>query len=110
MPAVCSTSRGSTTSCSPASATSASASKGSRAAARRKPRSERWLRVDYPVELAPNRKGGLPLRNPVLTASGTFGYGIEFANLLDLEQLGGIVTKSVSWRPPAGKHPPPSMQ
>jgi len=62
--------------------------------------------VDYPVELAPNRKGGLTLRNPVLTASGTFGYGIEFANLLDLEQLGGIVTKSVSWRPRAGNPPP----
>lgn len=39
---------------------------------------------------------GIKLRNPVLTASGTFGYGIEFAKLLDLNQLGGIVTKGLS--------------
>jgi dihydroorotate dehydrogenase (NAD+) catalytic subunit len=62
--------------------------------------------MDYPVELAPNRKGGLTLRNPVLTASGTFGYGIEFLGLLDIERLGAIVTKGVSWRPRSGNPPP----
>lgn len=45
---------------------------------------------------------GIPLRNPVLAASGTFGYGIEFADLLDLNKLGGIVTKGLSREPIAG--------
>lgn len=49
---------------------------------------------------------GIPLRNPVLTASGTFGYGIEFAPLLDLNALGGIVTKGLSREPIAGNPPP----
>jgi dihydroorotate dehydrogenase (NAD+) catalytic subunit len=49
---------------------------------------------------------GIPLRNPVLAASGTFAYGIEFARLLDLSQLGGIVTKGLSRHPIAGNPPP----
>ncbi|HTU48710.1 MAG TPA: dihydroorotate dehydrogenase [Bryobacteraceae bacterium] len=49
---------------------------------------------------------GIQLRNPVLAASGTFGYGIEFAPLLDLNQLGGIVTKGLSRDPIAGNPSP----
>src|SRR5436305_4784638 len=49
---------------------------------------------------------GIQLRNPVLAASGTFGYGLEFASLLDLNQLGGIVTKGLSLEPIAGKPAP----
>src|SRR3954465_13254092 len=49
---------------------------------------------------------GINLRNPVLAASGTFGYGIEFAPLLDLNQLGGIVTKGLSRQPIAGNPAP----
>ncbi|MGH9581726.1 MAG: dihydroorotate dehydrogenase [Bryobacteraceae bacterium] len=49
---------------------------------------------------------GIALRNPVLAASGTFGYGIEFAPLLDLNALGGIVTKGISREPIAGNPPP----
>lgn len=49
---------------------------------------------------------GIALRNPVLTASGTFGYGIEFAPLLDLNALGGIVIKGLSREPIAGNPPP----
>jgi dihydroorotate dehydrogenase (NAD+) catalytic subunit len=49
---------------------------------------------------------GVSLRNPVLAASGTFGYGIEFAPLLDLNALGGIVTKGLSRDPIAGNPPP----
>lgn len=49
---------------------------------------------------------GIRLRNPVLAASGTFGYGIEFAKLLDLNQLGGIVTKGLSREPIAGNPAP----
>lgn len=49
---------------------------------------------------------GIPLRNPVLAASGTFGYGIEFAHIVDLNQLGGIVTKGLSREPIAGNPAP----
>src|SRR3954454_1600333 len=49
---------------------------------------------------------GIKLRNPILTASGTFGYGLEFATLLDLNKLGGIVTKGLSIEPIAGNLAP----
>jgi dihydroorotate dehydrogenase (NAD+) catalytic subunit len=50
--------------------------------------------------------GGLELANPVLTASGTFGYGLEFAHLVALEKLGGIVTKGLSPEPIRGNPSP----
>jgi dihydroorotate dehydrogenase (NAD+) catalytic subunit len=50
--------------------------------------------------------GGIALRNPVLTASGTFGYGTEFAPFLDLERLGGFVAKSLTLAPRFGNPPP----
>ena len=49
--------------------------------------------------------GGIALRNPVLTASGTFGYGTELAPFLDLRRLGGIVTKSLTLEPRTGNLP-----
>ncbi len=49
--------------------------------------------------------GGIGLRNPVLTASGTFGYGVELAPMLDLLRLGGIVTKSLTLEPRTGNLP-----
>ncbi len=49
---------------------------------------------------------GIPLRNPVLAASGTFGYGLEFAPLCNLEKLGGLVTKGLSRYPIAGNPAP----
>jgi dihydroorotate dehydrogenase (NAD+) catalytic subunit len=52
------------------------------------------------------RLGPLELPNPILTASGTFGYGLEFAHLADLERLGGIVTKGLSLAPLPGNPPP----
>jgi dihydroorotate dehydrogenase (NAD+) catalytic subunit len=57
--------------------------------------------VDLRVELA-----GIRLRNPVLAASGTFGYGLELAPFLDLRRLGGIVTKSLTLLPRWGNPPP----
>ncbi len=51
------------------------------------------------------RIGKLDLKNPVLLASGTVGYGNEISNLTDLSQLGGIVTKSLSLRPRKGNPP-----
>ncbi len=49
---------------------------------------------------------GVRLKNPVLTASGTFGYGLEFANLMDLNAIGGIVVKGLSMKPIKGNPPP----
>ena len=49
---------------------------------------------------------GVHLRNPVLAASGTFGYGLEFEKLLDLNTLGGLVTKGLSREPIAGNPSP----
>jgi len=50
--------------------------------------------------------GTLSLKNPVIAASGTFGYGVEFAHLVDLNRLGGIVVKGLSLEPMAGAPPP----
>ncbi len=50
--------------------------------------------------------GALRLRNPILPASGTFGYGLEFAHLVDLSHLGGFVTKGLSREPIVGAPPP----
>ncbi|MGA2136288.1 MAG: dihydroorotate dehydrogenase, partial [Bryobacteraceae bacterium] len=49
---------------------------------------------------------GIPLRNPVLAASGTFGYGVEFERLLNLNELGGLVVKGLSRQPMDGNPPP----
>lgn len=49
---------------------------------------------------------GIPLRNPVIAASGTFGYGIEFEKILDLNSLGGFVTKGLSREPITGNPAP----
>ena len=50
--------------------------------------------------------GPLSLKNPILTASGTFGYGLEFEDFVDLACLGGICTKGLSLKPHAGSEPP----
>jgi len=50
--------------------------------------------------------GTLTLKNPVLTASGTFGYAAEFADFFDLNELGGIVTKTVTLEARPGNAPP----
>ncbi|HEY3170750.1 MAG TPA: dihydroorotate dehydrogenase, partial [Thermoanaerobaculia bacterium] len=50
--------------------------------------------------------GPLELRNPIVTASGTFGYGLEFTDFVDLSKIGGICTKGLSLEPHAGNLPP----
>jgi len=50
--------------------------------------------------------GSLELQNPVMTASGTFGYAREFENLLNLHRLGGIIVKGISLEPRSGNPPP----
>jgi dihydroorotate dehydrogenase (NAD+) catalytic subunit len=57
--------------------------------------------VDLSVQI-----GAVRLRNPILTASGTFGYGLEFSHLVDLNSLGGIVVKGLSLEPMEGAPPP----
>lgn len=59
------------------------------------------VKPDMRVNLA-----GIPLRNPVMTASGTFGYGEEFAEYVNLETIGAFVTKGLSLRPRAGNPTP----
>jgi dihydroorotate dehydrogenase (NAD+) catalytic subunit len=49
---------------------------------------------------------GISFNNPVMGASGTFGYGLEFAELIDLNRLGGFATKGLSARPLPGNPPP----
>ncbi|HTW61955.1 MAG TPA: dihydroorotate dehydrogenase [Terracidiphilus sp.] len=51
---------------------------------------------------------GIEFANPVIAASGTFGYGIEFEEIVALERLGGFVTKGISLEPMAG-HPAPRL-
>jgi dihydroorotate dehydrogenase (NAD+) catalytic subunit len=57
--------------------------------------------VDLAVEV-----GAVRLANPVIAASGTFGYGIEFAHLVDLNRLGGLVVKGLSLEPMSGAPAP----
>ena len=49
---------------------------------------------------------GIKLKNPVLTASGTFGYGEEYADIVDLNRLGGVIVKGISLKPIIGNPPP----
>lgn len=57
--------------------------------------------VDLSVSL-----GSLKLKNPVLTASGTFGYGLEYADFIDLERLGGFIVKGTTLEPRQGNDYP----
>jgi len=57
--------------------------------------------LDMSVNIA-----GITLKNPVLAASGSFGYGVEFEDVVTLSRLGGFVTKGLSREPMAGNPPP----
>lgn len=57
--------------------------------------------MDLPVYI-----GKLRLKNPVMTASGTFGYGLEYSEFLDLNRLGAVVVKGLSLAPKEGNPPP----
>jgi dihydroorotate dehydrogenase (NAD+) catalytic subunit len=67
---------------------------------RRRPQGKRES-VDLSVDL-----GFLKLRNPVLAASGTFGYGLEFKPFVDLNKLGGVIVKGLYFNPRPGNPPP----
>ena len=65
----------------------------------------RHVKPDMKVRLA-----GMELVNPVIAASGTFGYGIEFEEIVSLEQIGGFVTKGISLEPMKGHAAPRIVQ
>ena len=70
------------------------------ATSRKRPRTTEFIpQIDTTI-------AGVHFQNPVLTASGTFGYGKEFAHLIDLNQLGGIVVKGISVEPMEGNPAP----
>ena len=58
------------------------------------------------VDLAPRNKRGLKLANPVLAASGTFGYGDELSSIVDIQRLGAIICKGTTLKPRSGNPQP----
>jgi dihydroorotate dehydrogenase (NAD+) catalytic subunit len=65
------------------------------------PSSENPGALDLGIELA-----GIPFKNPVIAASGTFGYGVEFEDVVHLSKLGGFIVKGLSKEPMIGNPPP----
>jgi dihydroorotate dehydrogenase (NAD+) catalytic subunit len=58
------------------------------------------------IDLIPGGKRSLSLRNPVMTASGTFGNGLEYARIFDIQRLGAIVSKAITRKPRRGNVQP----
>ena len=67
---------------------------------------EEVRKVNLSVQLAPNNKRALLLKNPVMTASGTFGYGTEYSDFVDIQRLGAIVCKGTTLEPREGNPQP----
>jgi dihydroorotate dehydrogenase (NAD+) catalytic subunit len=67
---------------------------------------EEVRKVNLAVQLAPKNLRGLRLDNPVMTASGTFGYGTEYADFVDIRRLGAIVCKGTTLEPREGNPQP----
>lgn len=64
------------------------------------------MSADLSIQLAPKNRRGLRLANPVMTASGTFGYGTEYSQLFDIQRLGAIVCKGTTLEPREGNPQP----
>ena len=62
--------------------------------------------MNLSVQLAPRNQHGLLLANPVMTASGTFGYGTEYSHMFDIQKLGAIVCKATTLEPRDGNPQP----
>ena len=62
--------------------------------------------MDLSIQLAPRHPKGLVLANPVMTASGTFGYGTEYSELIDIHRLGAVVCKGTTLLPREGNPQP----
>ncbi len=66
--------------------------------------------MNLQTELAPRHKSGLLLKNPVMTAAGTFGYGIEYAKIAEIQRLGAIVCKGTTLHARSGNAQPRMME
>ncbi|MFP3975202.1 MAG: dihydroorotate dehydrogenase, partial [Dehalococcoidia bacterium] len=62
--------------------------------------------MDISVQLAPQNERGLLLPNPVVAASGTFGYGTEYSEVMDFQRLGAIISKGITLSPRRGNPQP----
>ena len=62
--------------------------------------------MNLKVQIAPKNKRGLEIKNPVIAASGTVGYGMEYAKLIDIESLGAIICKGTTLKPRVGNAQP----
>jgi len=62
------------------------------------------------TELAPQHKSGLLLKNPVMTAAGTFGYGIEYAKIAEIQRLGAIICKGTTLHAHHGNPQPRALE
>ncbi|MDD3994261.1 MAG: dihydroorotate dehydrogenase [Dehalococcoidales bacterium] len=62
--------------------------------------------MNLSVQLAPKNRRGLLLSNPIMTASGTFGYGSEYSSLIDIQKLGAIICKGTTLEPREGNPQP----
>ncbi|HEY5004276.1 MAG TPA: dihydroorotate dehydrogenase catalytic subunit, partial [Ktedonobacteraceae bacterium] len=62
------------------------------------------------TELAPRHKSGLQLKNPVMTAAGTFGYGTEYAKIAEIQRLGAIICKGTTLRSRHGNAQPRTLE
>jgi dihydroorotate dehydrogenase (NAD+) catalytic subunit len=62
--------------------------------------------LNLAIDLLPGHKSGLSLSNPVMTASGTFANGLEYAKIFDIQRLGAIVSKAITLRPRRGNVQP----
>lgn len=66
--------------------------------------------MNLQTELAPHHKSGLLLRNPVMTAAGTFGYGVEYAKIAEIHRLGAITCKGTTLSPRGGNQHPRTLE
>ena len=66
--------------------------------------------MNLQTELAPHHKSGLLLRNPVMTAAGTFGYGLEYAKIAEIHRLGAIICKGTTLYPRSGNEQPRTLE
>ncbi|MFA5367451.1 MAG: dihydroorotate dehydrogenase [Dehalococcoidia bacterium] len=62
--------------------------------------------MNLSVQIAPKNKRGLEIKNPVIAASGTVGYGVEYAELVDIDKLGAIICKGTMLKPRDGNAQP----
>ncbi len=66
--------------------------------------------MNLQTELAPRHKSGLLLRNPVMTAAGTFGYGIEYTKIAEVQRLGAVICKGTTVQPRTGNAHPRTLE